>query len=275
MMNKKRSSRYHLLRYVVLGAVMGIAVLSLNFSSAIAKAETSARKLANAFQEDTSKVKVPPPPAPLPPPPPPPPAPPVKVKGKGAKVPPPPPPAPPVPAAPQAAPAPAAAAAPSPEGEELRLSVAEKPDAAEKSKITIRGGADGQGKPLYVVDDVLIGNNLPEGMLDPMAISSIHVLKGESATAVYGDAGIDGVVKVYTKAYVGTSLVKHDVLMPAKPGTTAATPTTIKFVPAGEKKNDEVITVISYKDGNSTHAITAGNNTNANAKTDAKSEDKK
>jgi TonB-dependent SusC/RagA subfamily outer membrane receptor len=208
MMNKKRSSRYHLLRYVVLGAVMGIAVLSLNFSRAIAKAETSAHTLVNAFQEDTTKVKVPPPSAPLPPPPPPPPAPPVKVKGKGAKVPPPPPPAPPVPAAPAVAPAPAAAPAPGQEGEELRMSVAENPDApaAEKSRIVIRGGGDGQAKPLYLIDDAVIGTNLPEGMINPEDISSIYVLKGESATAIYGDAGKNGVVKIYTKGYNDASV---------------------------------------------------------------------
>lgn len=279
MMNKKRSSRYHLLRYVVLGAVMGIAVLSLNFSRAIAKAETSAHKLVNAFQEDTSKVKVPPPPAPLPPPPPPPPAPPVK--GKGAKVPPPPPPAPPVPAAPAVAPAPAAAAAPTPAGEELTLSVAENADAAatDKPKIVIRGGANGQAKPLYLIDDAVIGTNLPEGMINPEDISSIHVLKGESATTIYGDAGKNGVVKIYTKGYIGAPIVKRDVLVPAKPGTTSTAPTTIKFVPAGEKKNDEVVTVIGYKDGNTVRTITAGNNinvnTNTDTKTDVKSEDKK
>ncbi|TWW00882.1 M56 family metallopeptidase [Chitinophaga pinensis] len=271
MMNKKRSSRYHLLRYVVLGAVMGIAVLSLNFSRAIAKAETSARVLANAFQEDTSKVKVPPPAAPLPPPPPPPPAPPVKGKGKGVKVPPPPPPVPPVPAAAAAVPAPAAAPAPAAK-EELRLSVAENPDApaAEKTSIVLRG--DAQAKPLYVLDEMVIGTNLPEGMINPEDISAIHVLKGESATAIYGDAGKNGVVKIYSKGYNNAPLVKRDVLVPAKPGTTSTTPTTIKFVPAGEKKNDEVITVIGYKDGNTVRTITAGSNANTNTNTDTKAD---
>ncbi|SFN40480.1 TonB-dependent Receptor Plug Domain [Chitinophaga sp. YR627] len=287
MMNKKRSSRYHLLRYVVLGAVMGIAVLSLNFSRAIAKAETSANKLVNAFQEDTSKVKVPPPAAPLPPPPPPPPAPPVKGKGKGEKVPPPPPPVPPVPAAPAVAPVPAAAAAPAPAGKELRLSVAENADAAatDKPKIVLRGGANGQAKPLYVIDDAVIGSNLPEGMINPEDISSIYVLKDESATTIYGDAGKNGVVKIYTKGYIGAPVVDRKGFVPTTPGTAATAPTKVKLVSVDEKganvkKNgDEMVTVIGYKDGNTVRTITTSNNVNANTNTDTKidvkSEDKK
>lgn len=289
MMNKKRSSRYHLLRYVVLGAVMGIAVLSLNFSRAIAKAETSAHKLVNAFQEDTSKVKVPPPAAPLPPPPPPPPAPPVKGKGKGVKVPPPPP-VPPVPAAPAVAPVPAAAAVPAPVGEELRLSVAENADAApaDKPKIVLRGGANGQAKPLYVIDDAVIGTNLPEGMINPEDISAINVLKGESATTIYGDAGKNGVVKIYTKGYNDGGLSKRDAnnrFKSTKPSTTLEM---AKVIPDGAttvvtsadqkgKEGEQAIQVTGYKTVSDAKTIKVDTKANVatDTKIDVKSEDKK
>ncbi|WP_373552217.1 TonB-dependent receptor plug domain-containing protein [Haliscomenobacter sp.] len=65
------------------------------------------------------------------------------------------------------------------------------------------------GKPLLIVDGKNMGKLVdgPDGnqmsKLDPGDIRSISVLKGESATAIYGDEGKDGVLVVNTKGYQG------------------------------------------------------------------------
>ncbi len=53
--------------------------------------------------------------------------------------------------------------------------------------------------PLYMVDGVIFTAADMEAV-DPNTISSIDVLKGASATSIYGDAGKDGVVTVTTKS---------------------------------------------------------------------------
>lgn len=69
MMNKKHSSRYHLLRYVVLGTVVGCTVLLLNYSRG---AVHNGRQPVYETTADTA-IKIPPaPPSPQGPPPPPP-----------------------------------------------------------------------------------------------------------------------------------------------------------------------------------------------------------
>ncbi|WP_143307850.1 TonB-dependent receptor plug domain-containing protein [Chitinophaga vietnamensis] len=94
MMNKKHSSGYQIMRYLVLGAVVGAAVLSLNYSKA-----ASATLVNGIFHRDSiPEVAAPP----VPPPPPPAPARPPKVKAGHINTPPvptpPPPPSSPSPA---------------------------------------------------------------------------------------------------------------------------------------------------------------------------------
>lgn len=221
MMNKKRSSSYHLMRYVALGGIMGIAVLSLNFTSAIAKAETSARTLAAVFQADTLQPVPPPPPPPPAPPVPPPPPPPVKGKVKAAK---PAPPAPPAVPAPAAAPAATSIPAPltvneSPVSGETVMVKAQSDEQQDHPKIVLRSATG--ATPLYVIDDVPYGHTLPAN-LSPENISSIHVFKGESATGIYGTAGANGVIKVYTKGYQNEPNVQFVDNIKAKDNLTAA-----------------------------------------------------
>jgi TonB-linked SusC/RagA family outer membrane protein len=85
------------------------------------------------------------------------------------------------------------------------------------SKIIIRGEASFQGdnQPLFVVDGVPISNaedNLPGFALgsgsssnrvldlDPSVIENVSILKGASATALYGQRAADGVILIETKS---------------------------------------------------------------------------
>lgn len=276
MMNKKRSSRYQLLRYVVLGAMMGIAVLSLNFTKAIANTENSVKYVANiAFPKDTAKPAAAP--APVPPPPPPaPPAPPAPVKGKAVPVVPAVPPVPaatavpptPVvfqatgstaPAAPVvfhgiASPAPAASAAP---GEPL----------VEPSKQGIALRQQMDPKPLVFLDGVNLGRNMPEG-LAPEDIASISVLKGASA-GPYGEEGKNGVILIYTKGYNGASSVKSTGVQHTGKTSTVTGAT----APVGNTDANTVsgVKVVGYAGGAGTISnvnTNASGSTNTNVNTD-------
>ncbi len=55
------------------------------------------------------------------------------------------------------------------------------------------------GSPLYVIDGEQVVGRAPLAALNPDHIATIDVLKGESATAIYGDAAKEGVVVVITK----------------------------------------------------------------------------
>ncbi|MBW8683099.1 M56 family metallopeptidase [Chitinophaga rhizophila] len=204
MMNKKRSSRYQLVRYAVLGAIIGIAVLSLNFTRAAVKAETSARHItALVLPYDTVK------PAPViftapPPPPPAPPAPaPAARQMKGKPVPPPPPPQPIV--------------------EEIRMEPVTTPMPAsalgalveDMEERPLPGGGvairkanpEVKMRPVFYVDDVHYGLEAPAN-LNTNDISSVNVLKGETAVKLYGSEAKDGAVLIYTKAYIGDASIR-------------------------------------------------------------------
>jgi TonB family C-terminal domain len=74
------------------------------------------------------------------------------------------------------------------------------------NKLTI-GGSD--TKPLYVID----GEKQDASKLlnlNPNDIESVEVLKDKSATALYGDAGKDGVIKVTTKTKQAADLKKKE-----------------------------------------------------------------
>lgn len=90
--------------------------------------------------------------------------------------------------------------------------------AGSASKVTIRGNAilNGNNQPLYVVDGVPISNNIlkdggdgsesdistGDGLssLNPDDIAEMSVLKGGSATALYGSRAINGVILITTKS---------------------------------------------------------------------------
>ncbi len=66
--------------------------------------------------------------------------------------------------------------------------------------LTIRATSGFSGEPLYVVDGIeTTSTNLNK--LSPDSIESISVLKDQSATALYGDKGKNGVVVITTKKY--------------------------------------------------------------------------
>src|SRR5699024_7374271 len=77
--------------------------------------------------------------------------------------------------------------------------------------IQIRGNnsLNSNNQPLYVIDGLPIspgsgtgpGNELsPLAALNPSTIKSISILKGPSATAIYGARGSNGVVLITTKS---------------------------------------------------------------------------
>lgn len=177
MMNQKRSAKYNLLRYLVLGCVVVIALLSLNFSRAafygkqisIVADTVPPPPTPVAPEKPSKKLPIAPPvpeapgEVPVPPPPPPPP-----VKSDGQPTPPPPPP-----------PAP--------------------------SKVVVLDAlspADLAKQPLYFVDGVNKGHTMPSE-LKPEDIESMHVWKDEKAIQRYGENARNGVIQIFTKAYKG------------------------------------------------------------------------
>jgi TonB-dependent SusC/RagA subfamily outer membrane receptor len=191
MMNKKSSARYNLLRYLVLGCVVVIALLSLNFS----RAAFNSRRL--AFTQDTIPAPVPPvkaagdvfvavPAAPAVPPAP------AKISGDHfATVPA----MPPVPAAPDAPPAP-------PAPPTITLDTVPSPPPPPPPVVTkISDPLVG----LVVVDGVKKGRNLRLSNIVPVKdIELMSVWKGEEAIKRYGQEGKDGVVEIITRKGAGS-----------------------------------------------------------------------
>jgi len=70
-------------------------------------------------------------------------------------------------------------------------------------------------KPLYIVDGTIMkSKNLEE--IDPNTIGSIDVLKGETATKLYGDQGKNGVVLIHLKKQEEVFIIVEE--MPEYPG---------------------------------------------------------
>ena len=71
-----------------------------------------------------------------------------------------------------------------------------------KSSVVIKmdaaGGANNGQKPLYVLDGEIISESIMK-VIDPNKIEAINVLKGPSASSLYGDKGKDGVIMITTK----------------------------------------------------------------------------
>lgn len=67
------------------------------------------------------------------------------------------------------------------------------------SSIQIRGVGtiNGDTKPLYVIDGVVVGKDA--NFVNPSDVESIEILKDASATAIYGAAGANGVIMISTK----------------------------------------------------------------------------
>jgi TonB family protein len=75
-------------------------------------------------------------------------------------------------------------------------------DKTEPTRIAIRESpnADPAKKPLYIIDGKkLASRDKLDPLVDPNDIASINVLKGASATTIYGDEGQNGVILVTTK----------------------------------------------------------------------------
>jgi len=242
MMNKKRSSRYHLVRYVILGTIMGVAILSLNFTRAAVKAETSARHIAALiFPYDT--VKPAPPPFSVPPPPPPvPPVPSPSLKPVKGKVAPPPPPAPPV-------------------VEEIKMEPVTTPVPASAmgslvedfEETPLPGGVvalrktnpDVKMKPIFFVDGIRYGTEPPAG-LSSDDISSINVFKGETAVKLYGSEAKDGAILINTKAYKGDASMKS-----TQPVKTVTTVDGVKIQTTGTNAPAKTVENINYSPNHS------------------------
>ncbi|WP_333625651.1 M56 family metallopeptidase [Sphingobacterium siyangense] len=63
-------------------------------------------------------------------------------------------------------------------------------------------GARGiKGDPLFVIDGKIVADYSKTKEIDPNTIGHMTVLKGQSATALYGNQGMDGVIVIVTKAY--------------------------------------------------------------------------
>ncbi len=71
-----------------------------------------------------------------------------------------------------------------------------------KSSVVIKmdaaGGTNNGQKPLYVLDGEVISESIMK-VIDQNKIEAINVLKGPSATALYGNKGKDGVIMITTK----------------------------------------------------------------------------
>lgn len=70
-------------------------------------------------------------------------------------------------------------------------------------RVQIRGvsSVNGRTDPLYVVDDMIIEVDPVQGLywLNPADVATIDVLKGASATAIYGSRGGAGVIVIRTR----------------------------------------------------------------------------
>lgn len=187
MMNQKRSAKYNVLRYLVLGCVVAVALLSLNFS----------RAAFNGSRFIVVTDTVPPPPpvvapaapavpgtpvmeAPVPPPTP---------AAPGDAVMPPPPPPPPVPTGEMSAPS-LPPVPPVPPAPKRTLSK----DTLTPPAITVTSS----NRPLYIVDGVKRGYGMPRDIKEEN-IASMHVWKDEDAIKRYGEEGRFGVVEIITR----------------------------------------------------------------------------
>ncbi|WP_343669647.1 M56 family metallopeptidase [Chitinophaga sp.] len=220
MMNKQRSSKYNLVRYFVLGSIMLIVLVSLNYTRAAIT--VTVKKVLRA---DTTVTPPPPPPAepqePLAqvvpdgkeaPPPTSPLAPPAPESPQGrlapivrvdVKTPPPPPPPNPAPS-PAPLPQPVGAPAPVPPPPPPPPPVPDSNHTMVFRTVSDHGPVKLNGHPIVYVNNVYKGRTMPDDSRDVDNIQSVFVWKGDSVPAEYGEeARKNGVMFIYTKDYDG------------------------------------------------------------------------
>jgi len=88
-------------------------------------------------------------------------------------------------------------------------------DFKSNSTVRIRGAAslDKTADPLYVINGVPVTGKVPD--IDPNSIKSIEVLKGDTATAIYGSRGAGGVILITLKDDLGDYVSLNDRTMDA------------------------------------------------------------
>lgn len=219
MMNKQRSSKYNLVRYIVLGSLMIIALVSMNYTRAaitirVKKALRADTTVTPAPAAPLAKVvpdgkEAPPPPPPVPdapmmqtvpdgkqvPPPPPPKAPKAAKAPKDAKTPPPPPPPPaPAPNAKTITAPPPPPPPPPPNPADSMPMIILRPSAGMQAST---------GQPEVYVNNVYKGKTIPDES-EAKNIKSVMVFKGDGVPAQYGEeARKSGIMFIYTKDYEG------------------------------------------------------------------------
>jgi TonB-dependent SusC/RagA subfamily outer membrane receptor len=200
MMNRKRSAKYNILRYLVLGSVVVIALLSLNFSRAafnhkhLTLVTDTVPAPPVAPVEPVAHIMPPTPTAPIAPP-----TPVAAVSPVGGVTPPTPPPAPV--ATPQPVSAPTPVPPPPPLPKHVPRAIPAPQPLPEID--TVPPAVDvlvspNNFKGLVFVDGVKSPGGIPAS-LKPDDIVTMNVLKGESALATYGEAGSNGVILITTK----------------------------------------------------------------------------
>gem|GEM_PF-3952335 len=182
MMNQKRSAKYNLLRYLVLGGVVATALLSLNFSRAAFHGK-QLTVVADTVPAPPAPVTAPAPVAPTNPDQVVPATPPVPAGPGNVPAPPPPPPRVPAPSGKHATPPP-------------------PPPSPQKVVTLDVPSSDPATAPLYVLDGVKQGRTMPM-QVDKNDIDAINVLKYDHALNRYGEEGRNGVIEIYTKGYKG------------------------------------------------------------------------
>ncbi|UMQ43472.1 von Willebrand factor type A domain-containing protein [Chryseobacterium sp. Y16C] len=100
------------------------------------------------------------------------------------------------------------------------------------SQVTIRGIAslNGNTQPLYMINGK-VSNAKAFGKLNPNTIESVNVLRGPSATAIYGSKASNGVIVITTKKLSRKERKAYEKLQKAQDSIKKA-----KFI---EKQNDE------------------------------------
>lgn len=73
----------------------------------------------------------------------------------------------------------------------------------------LKFGEKPENEPLYVLDGTPIGATTMK-FLDPNTIEAIHVLKGASATALYGSKGANGVIQITSKSKSFKQVIESD-----------------------------------------------------------------
>ncbi len=91
--------------------------------------------------------------------------------------------------------------------------------------IMIRGNRSANvSQPLYIVDGVIFEGNPAD--LDPAFLSSAETLSGATATALYGNRGINGVIIITTRKQ--NNLLQNQASLPPVPGEGAASTASLR-----------------------------------------------